>query len=514
MLSVIKSRALLYLLLFLSLQVASISTAFGEDTPTMVWERGREQNITLDGDTGSKLWSLSLVDSTGTSLPFNRSNPNSAGSLVYSIDLADGLDEGNYQIMTQSPDLRTSLVANVVVIATTHYNPLEDPRGVGAIAVVAFTILFLFSGTSKTDKEFNYSSRADGRDKWSFGRVGVAKSLDYLRLFTTSNASRKSKLMSRIVSDGAYFQSLFGPLAFFLPITAVAIGLNLGVGSDLAQSLVPTSMGLLLAVMVIGILDCLSGVIAMAAFALIALVEGRVNTLVDLRTLLALLFISFSPILVANSLRPIRRATMQSGLRDRAIDLVIATLLTGWMVRAMIIALDSFSLQKNPIAEQAKLFGLVAGAAITSRYLLEWLALHFVATRLAFLTPAPPQDERERFLSNLLIKGGLLLLFLSGIGGFTWQIFIASAILLLPTSLARVPLNWPNLPSRFQLGAVALPDLIFLFLTGVAISHWVNSLPLLASEKTKTILLLLSIATFVLSLPRLFARRAASEVLS
>ena len=43
--SVKRSKALL--LLILLLEVAGLSAALGADTPTLTWERGRQQTITL-----------------------------------------------------------------------------------------------------------------------------------------------------------------------------------------------------------------------------------------------------------------------------------------------------------------------------------------------------------------------------------------------------------------------------------------------------------------------------------
>lgn len=534
-----KSRALLFFLLFFSLQLAGLSIAFSADTPSLTWERGREQTITLGGDTASKLWKLILVDSAGASLPFIRSSANSAGFYIYSIDLADGLNEGNYQIMTQGPDLRVSLVANVVVVPITNYNPLQDPRGVGALAVVAFTLLSLFSGTSKPDEESNDPNNSDGsdgesaddaalgsvdaefeetgsaggRDRWGYGAWGIVKSLDYLRFFATSSTSKKSRLMTRIIADGAYFQSLFGPLTLILPMAAIVLGLSLGMSSDLATSLVPTSVGLLLAIIIIGIFDSLSGAIAILTFALTALVQGLVNTLTDLRTVLALSFIAFTPILIASAMRPPRRAALQWSPWKQTSDVVIASLLTGWAVKSMILALDGFSHQKNPIAAQSNFFGLVAGVAIAVRYLLEGFSLRYVRARLAFLTPpAPPLDSMNRLLMNLTTKAGLFLLFTSGFFGLNWQIFMAATILLLPTYLARYSYRFPNLPVLFKLIPTGLPGLIFLTLTGIALSHWVNSLLLLTSDKTKTMVVILSLPAFIHSLLRLFGRYPARQV--
>jgi hypothetical protein len=60
--------------------------------------------------------------------------------------------------------------------------------------------------------------------------------------------------------------------------------------------------------------------------------------------MLALVFISFTPILAASAMRPLRRLKKQWSLWERVSDVLIAALLSGWAVKAMVISLDGFSL--------------------------------------------------------------------------------------------------------------------------------------------------------------------------
>lgn len=510
-----RARLLLLLLLFLAFQATGLSAALSADTPALTWERGRQQTITLGGDTASKFWKLTLVDATGKSLPFIRSSSNAAGFFIYSIDLADELREGNYQIMTQGPELGISLVANVEVIPITNYNPREDPRGVGAFAVIAFTVLFLLSARSQPAEEPADLLGAGGQDKWSFGGLGIVASLDHARFFAYGHAAKKSKLMTRILVDGAYLQSLFGIFSLLLPIAGLAFGISMGLTSDLAKSLVPISLALFLVIIVIAILDSFSGAIALAAFALCALFQGQVNSLVELQTLLGLFFIAFTPILAACVTRPLRRGLKRWSLWQRVGDVLSAALLTGWAVKALVMALDGFSHQKNPIAMHSNLAGIVAGAVIVLRYLLEQLALGFTGNRLSFLTRLQiPEEKLNRFLQLLLIKAGIFLLFCYGFLGFSWQTFVATIILVLPLYLVRYSSNFPNLPMLFQIVPRRLPAVIFLSLAGFLLNNWINSLPLVASDKSKMLVIILSLPAFLLSLLQLLGRHPAEKVIT
>lgn len=516
-----KSKALLLFLLFF--QVVGLSAALGADTPLLTWERGQQQSITLGGDTASKLWKLSLVDSSGLSRPFIRSSVNSAGFFIYSIDLDNDIKIGSYEVTTQGPDLIVTTVARVSVIPMTNYNPLQDPRGVGAIGVIAFTILSTFSGSNKkedepsndgsvgsADTKFESKGDSNARDRISYSHSGLVRRLDHWRFFALSSAALRSKLLTRVLADGAYFQGLFGPLSLLLPFAAIIVGLSMGVSSELSQSLVPTSLGLFLIVIIIGIFDSLSGALAIGAFALCALIQGRVNSLTDLRTVLGLIFIAFTPILIASATRPLRRVRSEWSMWERTSDLLIAPLISGWAVHGMVLALDGYSHQINPIATQSNLVGLVAGASIALRYLIEDLAVRFTGARLAFLTPAPmPPESIDKFLKNLTVKAAIFLLFMNGFFGLSWQIFVATAILLLPSFLSRFSASLPNLPALFHIIPTGLPGIVFLTLCTVALNGWINSLPLVASDKSKTIAVLLCLPAFFYALLRLFARYPA-----
>lgn len=525
-----KSRALL--LLILLFQLFGLAAAFSADTPTLTWERGRQQTITLGGQTDNKLWKLTLVDAAGVSMPFTRSTPSSTGFYIYSIELATDQAEGRYLITTMGPDLQATTVATVDVIALTDYNPLQDPRRVGAVAVVAFTVLSLFSGAAKPEEQRSDSNNEGGddleaedhsfpggvdsklltseevfRDRLSYHRIALVSIFDHARFFTVAQASNHSRLLTRVLGDSSYFQALFGPISILLPIAGCVMGIYTGITSDLTRFLIPSSVGFIAFAIIVGIFDAMSGLITVSAFALCALIQGRVNTLVDLRTLIGLAFIAFAPILAASALRPLRRLKSQWNPWERISDVVIAALLTGWAVKAMIMALDGLSHQRNPIAESADTFGVIAGIAIAFRYILEEFALRFTGSRLAYLSPPMAhQESMQNFARALFIKAAFFVLFMYGFLGFSWQIFLVTAIVILPYYLAKFSSILPNVPKLFQITPSGLPGIVVLSLIGITLNHWVNSMPLLASDKSKTVVVILALPAFVFSLIRLFGR--------
>jgi hypothetical protein len=97
-----------------------------------------------------------------------------------------------------------------------------------------------------------------------------------------------------------------------------------------------------------------------------------------------------------------------------------------------------------------------------------------------------------------------------GFFGISWQIVAATAILIIPEALKRVSNSFPNIPALFQIIPGGVPAIIVMSFIGTTFSNWANSLPLLASDKSKTIVVLCSLPGFVISLLKLFGRSPKS----
>ena len=90
-----KTKFFSYFLLSFTFLFIGSSAAQAVDVPDLSWERGRQQSVTLGGDTKSVLWNISL-EGFGQSIPFSRSSVNDAGFIVYSIEIPEKLPVGRY----------------------------------------------------------------------------------------------------------------------------------------------------------------------------------------------------------------------------------------------------------------------------------------------------------------------------------------------------------------------------------------------------------------------------------
>jgi hypothetical protein len=121
------------------LQGASLSqSAFAENIPILIWERGQTQNVVLGAGTSNQEWKIYLVSDQKSRLPFTSSIKNKDGFYVYSIDLSDSLRLGGYVIEAISAQGESKQVAGIQIIAP----------AVKAITRVPNELLFLLSGFS------------------------------------------------------------------------------------------------------------------------------------------------------------------------------------------------------------------------------------------------------------------------------------------------------------------------------------------------------------------------------
>ena len=518
-----------FLLSFIFLFIGS-SAAQAVDVPDLSWERGRQQSVTLGGETKSVLWSISL-EGFGQSIPFARSSVNDAGFIVYSVEVPENLPVGRYQIVVRGPNSPATTTGYVNILNTVAYDPLSDPRGVGVIAVAAFTLLAFFAGNrsesenseQKEEEEEDSSAlgsvdtnyqgikikhRGHGDDS-VFVRSSFARTLDGWRHVAVLTMARRSPLTMRVSADGSYLQAILGPLAIALPATGIALGAWLGIISDVSNSLIPTSLALVLIIVIVGILDAFSGLLAFVSYLMVILARGGIDNVADIRTLLGFSLLLFTPSLAAGATRPLRRARDDWDGWERITDVLVSTLLTTWAIKSMVLALDGFARQKTELATHSTLIAAVGGSFIFIRYLLEEFVSRYAPARMEYMTPAKvASQDFDSFLITQAVRAGLFIFFMIGFFGLTWQIFAAVAILVVPSILKRFDSNLPNVPLLFQLIPGGVPSIVVMSFVGFMFSNWVNTLPLLAEDKTKTIVIITSIPGLVIGLLKLFGRSA------
>lgn len=502
------------------------------DTPELTWDRGRQQSITLGGNTSSQLWQIKL-EGAGKSLKFDQSSKNKDGFIVYTIDIPQDLPVDRYKILVYSQATAVSTVAYVNISPTISYDPLSDPKKVGVIAVIAFTLLTFFTGnrSESQSNEENQSESDDpsalgsvdtaymgvgatkrGRgDQLRIGRSKLAQQLDLLRHVFVSNTAPRSPLFMRILADSTYLQAISGLLVVIMPLIGFGLGILIGLDTNLNNSLIPTSLGLMIGILILALLDALAGLTAFVTYFLFVLLSGNISNFSDIQSLLGLSLLWFTPALAAGATRPLRRPVSDWSVWERVTDILVSTLITAWAIKGMVLAIDGFAKEKTQIATHSDLLALIGGSLIVIRYLLEEFATRFAPARLEYLSPPKvKKQDLDAFLLSLFVKALIFILFMIGFIGISWQIIAATAILIIPEALKRVSNSFHNIPALFQIIPGGVPAIIVMSFVGTTFSNWANSLPLLAADKSKTIVVLCSLPGFVISLLKLFGRAPKS----
>lgn len=527
--SVKRNKALLLLALVIVSFLTSVSSAFATDTPHLVWQRGRTQEVILGGNTQAQLWAIKLVGPDSSPLTFVRSSASNTQFLVYHVSIPKDFHLGSYVLETTGTN-STTVVGDVIIAPNTSYDPLYDPRAVGGLAVLAFSLLTAFTNRDSQNPndpdptnspgtansiDTNYHSIRIGRrgilDRLNLGEIRFVFHLDFLRHMGVYNLATRSPLLMRVFADGSYLQAMLGPLAFLAPIAGIILGANAGYHVHASQGVVPTSSLLFTTILVLGIADSLSGFLAFAAYGVSCTIQGDFTSILQVRSYIGLGVIWFGIILVAGAMRPLRRNREGRFLWERAGDLLIPALFLGWSVRGMVYGLQGFEHQQLSIVQNTNGIAFVAAGAIIARYVLEELSFQIAPARLEYLSP--PTIPEQRFyvpFVSLFFKVLVYLIFVFSFLGSCWQTYVSVLIMILPGVLKVTLKHLPNSPRLYQILPSGIPGIIFTGACGLLIVRWVDTLPIFAPDKARTMMLLASVPGVVLNLLRLIGARPKS----
>jgi len=305
------------------------------------------------------------------------------------------------------------------------YDPLDHPKQTTNTAIIAFAALTVVTGagalaTQLLDKP-NPISTGDnesqgyltglskgaaliattqlGRgDKSRFWNKAINQKMDNLVAKTGNRISGFSPLATRILSDGNYLRSLIGP--FSLLIYPFAIGFGIFSSLSLHQEALPPSLGLILSMMVVGILDAFAGLLASAAFALSVLIGGHFTNLDSVLTVAGVCLLAFSPALLAGAFRPFRRSVWDfTSLWERGTDYLVASVLTGWVVQQIVLGLPGLSGLQLPLTIHARTIAISASGLVILRFALEDISTRLFPLRLVALEPT----YRERSITQQVL---------------------------------------------------------------------------------------------------------------
>lgn len=318
---------------------------------------------------------------------------------------------------------------------------------------------------------------------------------------------RVSPLLSRIVSDAAPLRAFTGNLSFLLPLATLLLGIF--AASSVGGLAEPAAAAFLLPLMVIGVFDALAGLIGALSFTVVVAVSGGLVNASSVRSVIGVGLVIAGPGIIASSFRDIRRkrAVGSAAAWERLTDLVVVPLIGAWTTIAIISALPDLGGLAFPIADQARLFGLVALVALVAKVLIEEAAARWVPARMSALSPTNPAEPgTTQQVISALVRTSVFLFIAAAFVGNVWQLWVAAALFMLPGLLALIAHVFPNSPRLWQILPEGIPLFAVMLVIGLIVTSAVKSVQGDSPQFAQMSFLWMAVPGFLLALLGLTAR--------
>ena len=304
-------------------------------------------------------------------------------------------------------------------------------------------------------------------------RWPLANALDRVGRWAPERVHPVSPLAGRVLADGSTMRAVLGSGSMLLPVAAAILAVMAAL--DTGGLPVAPSLGLMLALLVIGVVDASAGFVAAAVFTAVVVASGGITSADSVRGLLGVVSLWFAISLIAGATRPFRRSPAQDWADrwDGVGDVVLGSLLAGWTAQSVTGSLPGLSGLDMPIADHANLVALTAIGALAGRYLFERLAVRGYPNRLAAVTFEPPGDPSMRQqVWSITVKALMFAFIVAPYIGLRWELALAAALSVIPSYLGLVGDRFPSSSRLYMLLPRGIPST----LVGVTIGAVVGGL--------------------------------------
>lgn len=283
-----KNFAVAVLVAIFSAFIPSTSAA---DIPLLSWERGKQQNIVLGGPSTGSGWKIFLVAEGQADREFSASVPNSAGYIVYSIDLPRDLPLGGYAVEARAKGAPNSAVAAVNVIERTYYTISSIPTDLRLL--FTFYAIIISSFAIIRARKYSYLSfsrdkshrRAKGEDKESSRVPGIFQ--PFYKFRSRRQAEMEISFLKFIAyKDGEPLHKVSPILWAVTPFFTFLLGMYMSYSIQGVTVIPNVALYLIVIAAVVGAIDAISGATAAAGFLFASLILGDVN---GMRTFLSVI---------------------------------------------------------------------------------------------------------------------------------------------------------------------------------------------------------------------------------
>lgn len=329
----------------------------------------------------------------------------------------------------------------------------------------------------------------------------------------TSSSSRisvASPLASRVLSDANYLRATLQHFA--LLIYPVAIVFGFFAARSVNFQALPPSFTFMIAILALGIFDSFAGLVTVLTFGVLSIVTGHVENLSSFLTLVGIALVGFSPVLLASVFRPLRRSTTDfTSYWERITDYLVASVLTGWVVKQIIVGLAGLSGLQLPITIHAHFLGILAGVLILVRYGLEDFVSYLYPARIQAIEPEYKDQSKSISYLSIAMKIFVFLLIAEPFFGYTASLWIGLAIFTIPMILALFESHFSKSKAIGRWIPKGIIEMITMTTAGYLIARVLSWYPESATGYLLTAFVVLGIPGFILKILPLFADEPSDE---
>jgi hypothetical protein len=262
---------------------------------------------------------------------------------------------------------------------------------------------------------------------------------------------------------------------------------------------------------ILGGLDTLSGFVGFGVWAVVTLAHTGISSASDIRFVIGVMCLGFTPLLLASGVRALRRATNSGGSHwwNRVIDLVLAPIVAWWACESILALLPSLAGADINLSSYREILPAAIAFTMVARVLLEEAARQWFPNRLVQTNEAtvstPPTWQRW---FGVALRAGIFYFAAGALIGDCWQLVVGSFLFVLPNILGIYVTKFPNSTRLYALLPAGIVNLtVGVFLGGVTLAI------LLAvfgpvEDLAKMAFVILPLPTLTISLLKLFGRSA------
>lgn len=249
-------------------------------------------------------------------------------------------------------------------------------------------------------------------------------------------ASRFAPLLGKILNDASYLRAILGSLSLLTIPAAIFFGIQALITTD--SQPIPPVWQVFAAIALLTLVDSFAGLIAVLIYAIGVFAAGNANSLSAVLTVLTVSAICVSPSIMASSFRPFRRKIGAGHtVWERGVDYLLATVLTAWTISGFINSLNAISGKQLAIIGYSTQIGVIVGAGILVRMILEDIATYLYPNRTEQLAVDLPKPSALQQYISMTCKALIFALIMNTFVGFNPPLLIGTILFIMP-NLAKL----------------------------------------------------------------------------